>query len=449
MAGFWKRGTGSGSEVPAAQSQGGVKRNLLGLPDGAMVELTNLGQRVVLSAGQLLSEVIPEQDVSVVLVQEGRFQIGMGAHSQPLGVAAGQVITSLLLGPQEASRIRSLDEGVLLCLSRAAFAQLKDGTQLELLRQGQAVSCDLSAALLDTVGLVESRYQQLSEVLFQSLDKAAVQFAESEAVQQVIRRIPRLPVSSVDLLNRLMDENSTHAQVAELVRQDPALTALLLKAINSSGYSFGQNITDVSHAVSLLGFEGVYQIIMAESLRKSLPDSEQFRNSYQRALMLSYMAFALSQACGKGRPAEVSTIALLHDLGRVVIALLVRQNPSFKGVIKQVHPGVVGAQLLKDWHLPETVWRAIEVQHYPEFVLPERLPEAQRIPAALLYLSGWVLDGLQGRESSALFVQEYQAVLGMKSVAVDECWDKMLKPMLRQRRNALPVKLREWVDRVQ
>lgn len=446
MIGFWKRDTGSVSEVPAGHPQGEAKRNLLELSDSAIVELTNLGQRVTLSAGQSLADVVADRKVSVVLVQAGHFQIDIGAHSQPLKVAAGQVITSIT-SERGCERIQALEDGVLLCLSQAAFGQLKDDTQLALLRHGQAVSCDLSAALLDAVGLAESRYQQLSEVLFQSLDKAAVQFAESEAVQQVIRRIPRLPVSSIDLLNRLMDENSTHAQVAELVRQDPALTALLLKAINSPGYSFGQNITDVSHAVSLLGFEGVYQIIMAESLRKSLPDNEQFRNSYQRALMLSYVAFALSQACGKGRPAEVSTIALLHDLGRVVIALLVRQNPSFKGVIKQVHPGVVGAQLLKDWQLPETVWRAIEVQHYPEFVLPERLPEAQRIPAALLYLSGWVLDGLQGKESSALFVQEYQSVLGMKAVAVDDCWEKMLKPLLRQRRNALPVQLRTWLDR--
>ena len=440
---FWKRDTAkaqSGKKLDVAE------QGLFGLAESQMVGLVNAAQVVKIEPGQSLADRMTGSVPRMFLLRQGTLQMALGTCGEVFELTAGQGIDGLAAEASLLQRIQATEPAVLLCLDEGAYRQLDEQVRLALLEFCQPFSARLNALLALAADRAEARYLQLSNVLFQSMDRAAVQFAGSEAVQQVIKRIPKLPVSSIDLLNRLLDETSTHAQVAELVLQDPALSALLLKAINSPGYSFGQGISDVSHAISLLGFEGVYQLIMAESLRKSLPDSEKFRNSYQRALMLSYIAYALSQATGKGRPAEISTMALLHDLGRVVIALLVRQNPSFKGVIKQVHPGVVGAQLLKAWQLPETVWRAIEVQHYPEFVMPEQLARSQRTPAALMYLSGWMLDYLQGQAPSALFVEEYQAVLGMKPTAAEACWEQVLKPRLRQRRNALPDFLRSRVD---
>ncbi|WP_417534585.1 HDOD domain-containing protein [Marinobacterium stanieri] len=448
MIGFWKRNGAQADEQKAVQqSDKGVS---FGLGESAQVELINQARHLTLEVGASVAQALAAMESSgtsrLLLVQSGRVHLDISENASPLELGAGQVVSCMASGCPLLERLHVQERSVLLCLSESALSQLQDSTQTLLLRQGQAFAAQANAALFAAADKAEARYLQLSDALFRSMETGEVQFAESDAVTQVVKRIPRLPLASVELLRTLTDENSTHAQVAELVHQDPALTAQLLKAINSPAYSLGQSVTDASQAVSLLGFEGVYQIIMAESLRKSLPDNEQFRNSYQRALMLSHIAFALAQATGKGRPAEVSTIALLHDLGRVVIALLVRQNPSFKGVIRQVHPGVVGARLLKDWQLPEAVWRAIEVQHYPEFAMPARLPQDQLIPAALMYISGWVLDGMQKRETTALFMPEYQRVLGMKPVDVDTCWEQILKPRLKQRRNALPVVLKNWLE---
>ncbi len=448
MIGFWKS---KNTDVEAGHTESeAVKGESFGLSESARVELINQAQLLPVSSGQVLADELAKKQLVgtelMLLVQTGALRLDVSENAAPIEIKAGQVLACDKGGCPFLSRLQVERPVSLLCLTAPALGQLHESTQLSLLRQSRLLAAELNAALYSAVDTAEARYQQLADVLFKSMETGEVQFAESEAVTQVVRRIPRLPLASVELLHRLMDEKSTHAQVAELVHQDPALTAQLLKAINSPAYSLGQSVTDASQAVSLLGFEGVYQIIMAESLRKSLPDNEQFRNSYQRALMLSHIAFALAQATGRGRPAEMSTIALLHDLGRVVIALLVRQNPSFKGVIRQVHPGVVGARLLKDWQLPETVWRAIEVQHYPEFAMPARLPESQRIPAALLYLSGWLLDGIQKRDVSPLFVREYQRVLGMKAMEVEVCWGQMIKPRLKQRRNALPAALKSWLD---
>lgn len=452
MIGFWKRGEKAPTEKPARVRDVKAPPLLTGqveLPEAALVELMNQAQAVRFAPGDELLLARPELAGGYILVQSGAIQVTPVATEEAVSL---KVTTALnLIGAEGIGlphfNIVASEGGQLLLLNEAQFSQLRESTQLVLLQMAQHSAAERFVQLLDQYRRAQQRYEKLSSVLFTSAASAAERFAASEPVQQIIGRIPRLPVSSVELLNRLLDEKSTHAQVAELVRQDPSLTATLLKAINSPRYSFDQKVTDLSHAISLLGFEGVYQIIMAESLRKSLPDTDQFRASYHRALLLSYLAFAMAQACGRARPAEMATIALLHDVGRVVIELLQRQNPAFKSMISQVHPGVVGAELLKAWQLPEPVWSSIAQQHYPDFVQPAHLPGGIRERVTLLHLSAWVLDWReQGKADEPLFLQEYQAQLGWPAESAEDIWTRRLKPLLRQRRSALPKALQQMLD---
>lgn len=452
MAGFWKRKDKAAAKKPVQGEVVHAPPLLMGmaqLSDAAMVELLNQAELMRFDTGDDLLLKKPGLASAYILVRSGSIRVTPADTLEAVDIEVTSALN--LIGAHGAGLpalcVKAANEGQLAVLDERRFSQLRESTQLVLLQMAQCSAAERFLQLLNHYRRAQQRYERLSSVLFTSASGAAENFATSEPVRQVIGRIPRLPVSSVELLNRLLDEKSTHAQVAELVRQDPSLTATLLKAINSSRFNFGQQITDLSHAVSLLGFEGVYQIIMAESLRKSLPDTEQFRSSYQRALLLSYIAFAFAQASNKVRPAEMATIALLHDVGRVVIELLQRQHPAFKAMIRQVHPGIVGAELLKAWQLPEPVWQSIALQHYPDFVQPEHLPETVRERVALLHLSAWVLDS-QGQESveEPLFVQEYLALLGWSAEPINEIWRRRLLPLLRQRRNALPAVLRVMLD---
>lgn len=453
MIGFWKRNDTGAEDKPRAS--GGRKQPPLltgraQLSETAMVELLNRASVVRFAAGDDLLAVQSELASSYILLQSGTVRVAPAATEEAISL---EVTTALNLIGAEGSglprfSVQAQSDGQLLLLSDAAFSQLQESTQLVLLQMAQHSAAERFLQLLDHYRRAQQRYERLSSVLFTSAADAAEAFAGSEPVQQIIARIPRLPVSSVELLNRLLDEKTTHSQIAELVRQDPSLTATLLKAINSSRYNFDQKITDLSHAVSLLGFEGVYQIIMAESMRKSLPDTDRFRVSYHRALLLSYLVFALAQASGRARPAEMATIALLHDVGRIVIELLQRQNPAFKAMIGQIHPGVVGAELLKAWQLPEPVWNSIGLQHYPDFVQPRRLPVEMQERVALLHLSAWLLDWREqeGHVDEPLFLQEYLAHVGWEGATAEQVWERKVKPLLRQRRSALPKALQQMLD---
>ncbi|MBR9827592.1 MAG: HDOD domain-containing protein [Oceanospirillales bacterium] len=444
MIDIWKRGVGRSAEVASK-----AKDNGLGLTDAAMVELINLAASVRFEAGACLLQQTPELARALVLFRSGDVSVEKTGRT-PLVLSSGDVLNDLtaLLPSASASdcMLKALSEGQLFYVSRAQFAQLREQTQLVLLQRAYGCAARLSSRLAVELEQTSGCLAQLVGRHYNESQRLAVGLDEDESLRSVIGRIPRLPVSSLDLLQCLLDEDSTRAQIVDLVRQDPAMTATLLKALNSPGYSFDKKITDLSHAVTLLGFEGVYQVIMAETLRKSLPDSEVFRTSYQRALALSYIVFALAQATAKGRPAEMATIALLHDIGRLVLAVWQRQQPASRALIRRVPSGLPGSLLLRDWLLPEAVWQVIALQHYPMSMPPEQLPAAWREPVALLHVASWMLDQRQGRSGEAPFVEAYLAQLGMPSVPVEQLWQQKVAPLLRQRRNALPASLRKLID---
>ncbi|GAA0702802.1 hypothetical protein GCM10009104_35270 [Marinobacterium maritimum] len=397
-------------------------------------------------AGMDLFQRWPELARQTLLVREGELSL-QGVTCRSVELSAGTLMYPLSELSPVASNAKLLAQGsgLLFSLTRSQFDQLHEQTQLVLLQRGRAFSSRLATGLIEERDALRQSCGQLAANAFKELRAQSAGLERSEGVLAVIDRIPRLPVSCIELLERLLDENSTHAQVVDMVRQDPAMTATLLKAVNSPAYSFGNPVADLSHAVTMLGFEGVYQIIMAETLRRSLPDSEGFKVSYQRALMLSYIAFALAQVTGRGRPAELATIALLHDIGRVVLVVMQRQQPACRELVRRVPSGVAGSLLLRNWLLPEVIWQVISLQHYPQWMPPEQLPSAWCDTVALLHLAGWVMDDRLKQVVAAPFVDAYQHQLGLEAVSAEQLWQQKIVPQLRQRRNALPAALRRML----
>lgn len=438
MIELWNRNSKPPEPSPAA-----VRQGWLALADGVVIDLVNRANSLRFAAGDSLLLQRPELAGCLLLVKEGTLQLsGLGRELQHL--LPGTVLPRLKeLAPAQSQLTLSADSaGQLLWLTKADCVQLQDVSRIELLQLAQAFAAQLAARLAQEAAELQQQQQWLMSSLQRDLQLQAAAVQHSTELQAVIERIPRLPVATQELLHVLLDEDSPRARVVELVRQDPAMTATLLRAVNSPVFSLGHRISDLSHAVALLGFEGVYQIIMAETLRKSLPDNDAFKRSHQRAVLLSYIAFALAQVSGKARPAHLATLALLHDIGRVVLALLQHRQPACRELIRRLPAAVPGAMLLHNWLLPDAVWQVVALQHYPQWLPPQQLPAKWRTPVSLLYLAGLVLDQVQRQPVHAPFLKDYLKVLGVGEVALDVLWQQQLVPLLRQRRNALPALLR-------
>src|SRR5262245_34827962 len=77
-----------------------------------------------------------------------------------------------------------------------------------------------------------------------------------------------LPMTSpiADILSDLFDDPATTIEeVAHVVTLDPAISMRLLRLINSAYFGLSETITDLAHAIRLMGFETVREAVAQPS----------------------------------------------------------------------------------------------------------------------------------------------------------------------------------------
>ena len=91
----------------------------------------------------------------------------------------------------------------------------------------------------------------------------------NELLSTTIENLPPLPETVVKLQNYI-DQSGSEVQtqkVADIIVQDPLLTADLLRLANSPYYGFSREISTINQVIALLGIDNVKNIVMADSLR--------------------------------------------------------------------------------------------------------------------------------------------------------------------------------------
>ena len=75
-----------------------------------------------------------------------------------------------------------------------------------------------------------------------------------------ISHIATLPEVTVKIIELVEDPSSSARDLHRLVSSDPALTARMLKVVNSAFYGLPRQIASINRAVSLLGLNAVKNI---------------------------------------------------------------------------------------------------------------------------------------------------------------------------------------------
>ncbi len=206
------------------------------------------------------------------------------------------------------------------------------------------------------------------------------------------------------------DPDTTAIDLANVISADPALTARVLKLINSAFWGFSRQIDSLSRAVSLLGMIQVHDLVLATSvveafdkLRPELMDVAKFwRGSVFRGLAATALA-RKSRLVDLGR---VFTEALMSDLGHMVLYLRTpelaarameqsRAQPWQLAAAERALIGCdfaqVGGALTDSWKLPACFGEAIRHQNDPQAA------GAHALEASLLHIAA-VLAELRGPE---------------------------------------------------
>ncbi|KAA3633745.1 MAG: HDOD domain-containing protein, partial [Calditrichaeota bacterium] len=80
------------------------------------------------------------------------------------------------------------------------------------------------------------------------------------------KELASLPQTLTEVLNVLRDEKSSAGDLATVISRDPALTAKMLRIVNSPFFGAGREITTLSQAVMTMGTRAVSALALSTSI---------------------------------------------------------------------------------------------------------------------------------------------------------------------------------------
>lgn len=202
-----------------------------------------------------------------------------------------------------------------------------------------------------------------------------------------LESIPRPPVTVQALEKVLADPDAGVIAVAAVISRDAALTARLLRVVNSSFFGVGRQVTRVDAAVNFMGVSLVRAIALADGATRSFkvaPDVLDLDEWNTHAVRVAASARDITLAiCPQDRSLadEAFLAGLLHDVGQVVMAgvtpdvwrtlesTALSEGLPLNDVERRadcVSHALVGAYLLSLWGLPSSVVEAVAFHHTPE-----------------------------------------------------------------------------------
>ena len=217
--------------------------------------------------------------------------------------------------------------------------------------------------------------------------------AEADALQRMrdliggIRNLPTLPIVIARLTRLLADPETSVKQVTEVLAEDQALTAKILKLANSAYYGFPGQIASVDHAVVMLGFGGVRDVALSASVidlfRFSPKHAEELgaRFAAPRFWEHSIAVGVATRMLARGRnladPEEAFVAGLLHDIGKLIMVehladefLEILRDCQRRGrpfvaaeADREISHAALGRLLIDEWKLPERISGPVGFHH--------------------------------------------------------------------------------------
>lgn len=196
-----------------------------------------------------------------------------------------------------------------------------------------------------------------------------------------------LPASTARLLSLINDGECDVDEIARVIAFDQALTLKLLRDANSAFSASYSTISTVPEAVSRLGTARVVSLALSchakPMLRQGIPEYDLAEGQlWRHSVLASLAAESASRICRVEVPLASATAALLHDVGKLVMAqfltreiLELLQRAKTEGglspleaetTLLQVHHGELGGLIARRWKLPDSIVLGIMHHHTPE-----------------------------------------------------------------------------------
>ena len=145
-----------------------------------------------------------------------------------------------------------------------------------------------------------------------------------DIVEQIDLLEPVAPVAA-QIMALAEDQDSSLSEIADLIRNDPALTANLLRTCNSAYFGLSRQVESVRDAISLVGLDHIVRLVLLNSLSVNfkkepvgygLGEGELWRHAVTSAHITGILAERFGASQNKHL---IYTAALLKDIGKLIL----------------------------------------------------------------------------------------------------------------------------------
>ncbi|NVM56976.1 MAG: HDOD domain-containing protein [Desulfobacterales bacterium] len=219
---------------------------------------------------------------------------------------------------------------------------------------------------------------------------------------EALKSVPTLP-GVFEKISRLMERSGTAPQdIANIISSDQALSAKVLRVVNSALYGFPGRISNVTHALIILGFDVVKGLVLGTSVFDMML-ARGFFGLWEHSLGCAVTAGIIARRINDPNPEEVSIAGLLHDIGKVIVKTELPEESSrideavaekhistyeAEEEILGFHHATVGKWLCQKWNLPNNLADPICCHHKPD--LSRYAPKA----TAIVHVANTLVRGI-------------------------------------------------------
>ena len=204
--------------------------------------------------------------------------------------------------------------------------------------------------------------------------------------------LPLLPGVAMEITSAAAKEDVDTRTIADMLKRDAALSAHVLRIVNSPVYSPRAQIVSLQQAVSRVGAVKIREIALIIACRTGVFKAKGYEQEIDGVFSHSIGTALFAQEIARQTRNNVEDAflcGLLHDVGRPVLlqalvtslrdAKVLVDRESVLSLVTELHEAA-GSALAKAWTLPETVISALAKHHAPQ-------PEQESVPVRIVSLA--------------------------------------------------------------
>lgn len=199
--------------------------------------------------------------------------------------------------------------------------------------------------------------------------------------------LPSLSIIASNVIRITQNPKSSAVDVGKAISHDQALTTKILRTANSTYFGFPKKITTITHAIVILGFAHIKNIVLTASIMDMFSSKGKIegfdrQGFWKHSLACAITADLIARKLGIQNLEEIFICGMLHDIGKIILDTYFNDEftnavklANEKGILlrnaeKQVmgldHTSV-GGFVAEKWNLALTLTKAIKFHHNPSF----------------------------------------------------------------------------------